>query len=156
MGYRVIAIDGGDEKAALCKKLGAEVFVDFRKQDVTEAVLAATDGLGAHAVVVANAAPASYKIACSLLRTAGTVVCVGIPGGPAPIDVDANLMILKDLRIRGSAVGTRADVLEALGFSSRGQVKPIIQLHKLEELSSIFDQMKKGDIAGRMVVEIAA
>lgn len=156
MGLRVIAIDGGDEKAALCKRLGAEVFVDFRKQDVTESVVAASEGVGCHAVIVANAAAASYKIACSLLRTAGTVVCVGIPGGPTPIDVDANLVIVKDLRIRGSAVGTRADVLEALAYSKRGQVKPIIHVHKLEQLHDIFEQMKKGDIAGRMVVEIAA
>lgn len=155
MGYRVIAIDGGDEKAALCKKLGAEIFVDFRKGDVTDAVLRATEGIGAHAVVVANAAASSYKIACSLVRTGGFVVCVGIPGAPTPIDVDANVMITKDLTIRGSAVGTRADVLEALGFSTRGQVKPIIQVHKLEDLHDIFEQMKKGDIAGRKVVQIA-
>lgn len=156
MGYRVIAIDGGDDKATLCKKLGAEVFVDFRKGDVTEAVTKATEGVGAHGVIIANAAAGSYKIACSLARTGGTVVCVGIPGAPTPIDVDANIMITKDLTIRGSAVGTRADVLEALGFSSRKQVKPIIQIHKLEDLHDIFEQMKKGDIAGRKVVQIAA
>lgn len=31
MGMRVIAIDGGDEKRDLCMKLGAEVFIDFKK-----------------------------------------------------------------------------------------------------------------------------
>jgi Zinc-binding dehydrogenase len=31
MGMRVIAIDGGDEKRDLCKKLGAEEFIDFTK-----------------------------------------------------------------------------------------------------------------------------
>lgn len=152
----MIAVDGGDEKATLCKKLGAEVFVDFRKGDVIDAVLRATDGLGAHAIVIANAAASSYKIACSLLRTGGTAVCVGIPGSATPIDVDANVMITKDLTIKGSAVGTRGDVLEALGFSSRGQVKPLIQVHKLEDLHDIFEQMKKGDIAGHKVVAIAA
>lgn len=155
MGLKVIAIDGGDEKAALCKKLGADVFVDFRKEDVIKAVTEASGGQGVHGVVVANAAPASYAMACSLARIGGTVVCVGIPGSPAPVG-DANLMIAKDLTIRGSAVGTRKDVLEALAFSSRGEVKPIIHVHKLEELQTIFEQMKKGDIAGRMVVEIKA
>lgn len=29
MGMRVIAVDGGEEKEKLCKKLGAEQFIDF-------------------------------------------------------------------------------------------------------------------------------
>ena len=90
------------------------------------------------------------------LRRSGSLTCQGIPGKPAPIDVDANMVILKDLKLRGSAVGNRQDVLEALAFSERGQVKPIIKVHKLEELQNIFEQMKLGDIAGRMVVEIGA
>lgn len=156
MGYRVIAIDGGDAKKKLCTELGADVFVDFTKDNVVESICAATKSDGAHGVIIANAAPASYKVACGLVRTAGTLVCVGIPGRAAPIDLDANMVILKDLRIRGSAVGNRQDVLEALAFAERGQVKPIIKVHKLEQLQDIFAQMAKGDIAGRMVVEIGA
>jgi propanol-preferring alcohol dehydrogenase len=29
MGMRVIAVDGGKEKEELCKKLGAEEYIDF-------------------------------------------------------------------------------------------------------------------------------
>lgn len=53
MGFRVIAIDGGDEKKDMCvNKLGAEVFVDFTKEDVVESVKSHTGGLGAHAVIL--------------------------------------------------------------------------------------------------------
>lgn len=53
MGFRVIAIDGGDEKKDMCvNKLGAEVFVDFTKEDVVAAVREHTGGLGAHAVIL--------------------------------------------------------------------------------------------------------
>ena len=76
MGYKVIAIDGGDAKKKLCTDLGADVFVDFKKENVPEAIQKATGSDGAHGVIIANAAPASYKIACSLVRTAGTLVCV--------------------------------------------------------------------------------
>ena len=48
MGMRVIAIDGGDEKRDLCKKLGAEVFIDYTQtKDVTAEVVKIT-GFGAH------------------------------------------------------------------------------------------------------------
>lgn len=155
MGLRVVAIDGGDAKAKLCKELGAEVFIDFTKvDDVAAAVLEATDGLGAHAAVVANAALSAYKTAPSLVRTGGTVMCVGIPGQGAPLDVDAASVILKDLTIRGSAVGTRAETIECLHYLARKQVKPIIHLHTLKDLQGIFETMNRGEVAGRMVVEI--
>lgn len=45
MGLRVLAIDGGDDKAKLCTDLGAEVFVDFTKsKDIIKDVVAATHG----------------------------------------------------------------------------------------------------------------
>lgn len=52
MGFRTIAIDTGDEKEQVAKKLGAEVFVDFAKDDVIAKVKESTGGLGAHAVIL--------------------------------------------------------------------------------------------------------
>ena len=53
MGFRTIAVDTGDEKQQICmQKLGAEVFVDFMKEDVVESVKQHTSGLGAHAVIL--------------------------------------------------------------------------------------------------------
>lgn len=48
MGFRVIAIDGGDQKKELCKKLGAEEFIDFTTaKDIPAEVMRIT-GYGAH------------------------------------------------------------------------------------------------------------
>jgi hypothetical protein len=33
-GLKVLGIDGGEDKAALCAKLGADVFIDFTKTKV--------------------------------------------------------------------------------------------------------------------------
>lgn len=52
MGFRVLAIDSGDEKKEMCAKLGAEEFVDFIKEDVIASVKKHTGGLGAHAVIL--------------------------------------------------------------------------------------------------------
>ncbi|KAK7438631.1 alcohol dehydrogenase [Stygiomarasmius scandens] len=54
MGLRVLAIDTGDQKKALCLKLGAEKWVDFKdSSNLVEDVQAACDGKGPHAAVVA-------------------------------------------------------------------------------------------------------
>ena len=54
MGLSVIAIDGGNEKKAMTKKLGAEHFVDFMtsKNIVGDVKAATVDGLGPHAVIL--------------------------------------------------------------------------------------------------------
>jgi propanol-preferring alcohol dehydrogenase len=54
MGLDIIAIDGGDEKRDMTKKLGAQHFVDFTKsKNIVSDVKAATpDGLGPHAVIL--------------------------------------------------------------------------------------------------------
>ena len=54
MGFRIIAIDAGDEKKEVTSKLGAESFVDFStSQDVVKDVRESTeDGTGPHAVIL--------------------------------------------------------------------------------------------------------
>jgi len=49
-GARVIAVAGGPEKGALCASLGADLVVDHTAEDFVEAVLAATDDVGADVV----------------------------------------------------------------------------------------------------------
>lgn len=79
MGMRVIAIDGGDAKRALCLKLGAEKFIDFTTtKDITEEITKITTH-GAHGVIGFSATKAGYEQAPHLLRPGGTMVCVGLP-----------------------------------------------------------------------------
>lgn len=69
MGFRVVAIDTGDEKAEMCRKLGAEVFVDFGKEDVVASVEAATGGVGAHAVILLAVSPGPFQQATKVPLT---------------------------------------------------------------------------------------
>lgn len=53
MGMRAIVVDTGEQKEALAKKIGAEAFIDFRKEkDVPAKVREVADNLGAHGVLV--------------------------------------------------------------------------------------------------------
>lgn len=120
---RVIAIDGGDEKRDLCRKLGAEEFIDFTKvQDIPTEVMQITK-YGAQGVIVTAASKEAYAAAPLMLHPGGTVVAVGLPkdenvlAGAPPI-----MMCLRRLNIVGSVVGTLKDVEEALDFTARGLV----------------------------------
>jgi propanol-preferring alcohol dehydrogenase len=50
------------------------------------------------------------------------------------------------VRVIGSAVGTRGDVLEALAFVERGEVKPTVKTARLEQLNEIAGEFGKGTV----------
>lgn len=58
-GLRVIGIDAGSKKDFVIE-CGAEVFIDHTQGKAEEEVMAATGGLGAHAVIVLTAANGAY------------------------------------------------------------------------------------------------
>jgi propanol-preferring alcohol dehydrogenase len=78
---------------------------------------------------------------------------VGLPPGDFPLplfDVVANC-----ITIRGSFVGNREDMAETLAFAAEGRVKADIELQPLSAINDIFDRLKQGKVAGRVVLDIA-
>lgn len=148
MGLRVAAVDIADDKLELAKKYGAEIVVNARNEDPVEAIQEKIGG--AHAVLVTAVHPSAFGQAIGMARRGGTIVFNGLPPGdfPAPIfDI-----VLKGLTIRGSIVGTRQDLAEAIDFYDRGLIHPNISIRTLEEINAIMDELREGKIDGRVVV----
>jgi propanol-preferring alcohol dehydrogenase len=59
------------------------------------------------------------------------------------------------ITIRGSFVGTREDMAEALAFAVLGKVKADIELQPLSSINQIFDRLEHGDVASRVVLDFA-
>ncbi|GAA1350085.1 alcohol dehydrogenase AdhP [Arthrobacter koreensis] len=149
MGLRVAAVDIAEDKLALAREFGAEVTVNALNEDPAEAIQAQTGG--AHGVLVTAVHPSAFGQAIGMARRGGTIVFNGLPPGdfPAPIfDI-----VLKGLTIRGSIVGTRQDMVEALDFYARGLIHPKIATRPLDDINDIFDELAAGRIDGRVVVE---
>ena len=149
MGFRVIALARSSEKLELARQLGAEMTLNVREEN--PAVLQERIG-GAHAALVTAVSIPAFKQSLSTLRRHGTCSLVGIPPGdfPTPIlDV-----VLKRLTIRGSIVGTRQDMKEALDFAAQGKIKPIIEKQSLDSINESFDRLRGGKVKGRIVLQI--
>jgi len=150
MGLLVCAVDIDDGKLALAKKLGADVIVNALHGDPVALVQKATGG-GAHGVLITAPSLPAFKQGVEMTRKMGTCVLVGLPPGefPAPLfDVVANC-----ITIRGSFVGNRQDMAEALDFAARGKVTADIELQPLTEINDVFSRLAKGKVAGRVVLE---
>ena len=154
MGMRVAAVDVDDAKLKLAKRLGAELIVNAKKVDPVAEIQAKIGG--SHGAVVTAVAPQAFEQAVGVLRPAGTVAYIGLPGGKSDqIRTSISQITNWELTVTGSNVGTRLDLNEAVAFALNGLVKAKIQKAKLTEINKIFDAMRKGKIVGRMVLDIA-
>jgi len=153
-GLRVIAVDTGADKKQLCLSFGAEKWIDFKEtKDLTKSVLEITDGLGAHAAVVAATTGESYAKAVEYLRPGGTLMVVGLPGS-AKLEASIFFTVLKGISILGSYVGNRQDAIEALDIAARGKVRVEFQLKPLDALKDVYEALEEGKVAGRIVLEM--
>ncbi len=148
MGLRVAAVDIDDDKLALATRHGAELVVNARTEDPIEVIQTATGG--AHGILVTAVHPDAFGQAIHMSRRGGTIVFNGLPPGDFPASIFE--IVLKGLTVRGSIVGTRQDMVEALDFYARGQIHPTVATRKLDEINEILDEMTRGAIAGRIVI----
>jgi propanol-preferring alcohol dehydrogenase len=151
MGLRVAAIDLGPEKMALARKLGAEITVDAKTQDPPAEIQKQIGG--AQGVLVTAVSTIAFKQAIGMLRRGGTCVLNGLPPGEFPISIFD--VVLNRYTIRGSIVGTRLDLEEALTFAADGKVRATIETQPLESINEVFTRLKSGQINGRVVLQMA-
>ena len=152
MGLNVAAVDVDDAKLRLAERLGATVTVNARNTDPA-AFLKQQIG-GAHGVLVTAVSPKAFAQATGMLRRGGTMSLVGLPPGDFPLDIFG--MVLNGITVRGSIVGTRLDLQESLEFAAQGKVAATVAADRLENINDIFARMHRGEIEGRIVLDMAA
>lgn len=151
MGMHVAAIDIHPDKLILAKTLGADLVLDGRDADMVEKFQRETGG--SHGVLVTAVAPKAFEQAYGLLRSHGTMALVGLPPGKFCLPIFDT--VLKRITVRGSIVGTRQDLDEALEFAGDGKVAAHFSWDRLENINAIFERMEQGGIDGRIVLDLS-
>ncbi len=149
MGLHVVALDVAEEKLALARSVGADIAVDASQPDAVAQVLKATGG-GAQGVLVTAVSRVAFSQSLQFVRRRGTVSLVGLP--PGNFETPIFDVVLKRITLRGSIVGTRNDLTEAIAFAAEGKVKAHIHRRPLEEINRIFAELRAGTVDGRIVI----
>lgn len=149
MGLNVIAVDVDEPKLDLAKRLGAALAVNARTQDPVAFVKKEVGG--AQGVLVTAVSPKAFEQALGMVGRGGTVSLTGLPPGDFPLSIFDT--VLNGITVRGSIVGTRLDLQEALAFAGEGKVKATVATAKLEQINDVFTRMRQGDIEGRIVLD---
>jgi alcohol dehydrogenase, propanol-preferring len=150
MGLKVVALDIAEDKLKLARDSGADHAVNALSADAVETVLQATGG-GAHGILVTAVSTAAFAQALKMVRRKGTISLVGLPPGEFATPIFD--VVLKRITVRGSIVGTRRDLDEAIAFAAEGKVRAQITKAPLADINAIFERMKAGKIDGRMVLD---
>ncbi|MGC1597991.1 MAG: alcohol dehydrogenase AdhP [Candidatus Acidiferrales bacterium] len=151
MGLHVAAVDLGPQQMALARRMGAEITIDAQTQDPAKEIQKQIGG--AHGVLVTAVSPIAFKQAVGMLRRGGTCVLNGLPPGEFPVSIFD--LVLNGYTLRGSIVGTRIDLEEALSFAAEGKVKATIETLPLESINDVFRRLKAGQVNGRVVLDMS-
>ncbi|MCI1437453.1 MAG: alcohol dehydrogenase AdhP [Acetobacter indonesiensis] len=149
MGLNVIAVDIDDSKLETARKLGAALTVNARETDPAAFIQKEVGGV--HGGLITAVSTKAFSQAMGYVRAGGTLVLNGLPPGEFPISIFD--MVMKGTTIRGSIVGTRLDMIEALSFFADGKVTSVTQTDKLENINDIFSKLEEGKVEGRIVID---
>ncbi|MEN0059813.1 MAG: alcohol dehydrogenase AdhP [Bdellovibrio sp.] len=152
MGLNVAAVDVDDEKLKLARRLGATITVNAKTSANPAAEIQKQTSGGAQGVLVTAVSPKAFEQALGMVSRGGTVSLNGLPPGNFPLSIFD--MVLGGITVRGSIVGTRLDLQEALDFAGQGKVKATISTAPLEDINNVFEKMKAGQIEGRIVLKM--
>lgn len=149
MGFKVAAVDIDDDKLALARTLGAELTVNARTSDPGPVLQEAFGG--ARGVLVTAVSPIAFSQAMGMVGRGGTVSLNGLPPGDFPLSIFDT--VLRGITVRGSIVGTRLDLKEALAFAADGRVRATVETQPLEAINTVFARLQAGEIEGRVVLD---
>jgi alcohol dehydrogenase, propanol-preferring len=148
MGFRVVAIGRGADKASLAVRLGASHYIDAGTEDPGTALLK----MGGARVILATAA--SNKAMGPLvdgLRPRGRLIVVGV-GDDGPIEVSPTPLVFGSRSIEGALTGSTIDTADTLVFSVLENIRPMIETVPLENAADAYARMMRGDARFRIVL----
>ena len=159
-GARVIATVSGPEKAAFVRDLGADAVIDYRTQDVVQAVLDWTGGRGVD-LALDTVGPAVFKASIPAVAPFGDLVTLLDPG---PVDwkearirnlrIGFELMLLPHLRDLPEARAHQGEILRRCAeWIDAGRLRLHLgRTFPLAEAAAAHRLIEEGHVQGKLVL----
>jgi NADPH:quinone reductase-like Zn-dependent oxidoreductase len=150
-GARVLATTSGPEKAARLREAGAELVVDYAKEDVGQAVRAHTGKRGAD-VIVDTVGEATWMTSLKSAARGGRIVTCGATSGPNPKE-EIRLIFWKQLSILGSTMANDREFRALYDAVAAGKIRPRVdRVFPLSEAAAAYRYMEEGAQHGKIVL----
>ena len=152
-GARVIATAGSEEKRARALSLGADEVVDYTREDWPREVRRLTGKQGVDVVFEHTGAETWPGSVMSLKRDGRLVTCGATSGYDARTDL--RQVFYRHLNLLGSFMGSKAELLDAMKFVERGQLRAVVdRTLPLAEARRAHELMQDRAQFGKLVLEV--
>jgi NADPH:quinone reductase-like Zn-dependent oxidoreductase len=150
-GARVLATTSDDEKARQARDGGAELVIDYRKEDVAQAVRQHTGKRGVD-VVVDMVGEATWMTSLKATAKGGRIVTCGATSGPNPKE-EIRLIFWKQLSILGSMMASEGEFRALYAAVAARKLRPRIdRVFPLPEAAAAYAYMEEGRQHGKIVL----
>ena len=160
---RVIATAGGPEKVGVCKRLGAEIAVDYQEENFVEVVKEATDGRGAD-VIFDPVGGDVFDGSRRCVAFEGRIVVIGFAGGRIA-EAPTNHVLVKNYSVVGMHWGLYTRVMpdavcdtheDLVELYEAGEIDPLIsEILPFERLPEALKLLGDRGTYGKIVVRPA-
>ncbi len=152
-GARVIATTSSDKKAAKAKEYGADVVIDYSRQNVVDEVRRLTAKRGVD-VVIEHVGKAVWEQSIKSLAKCGRLVTCGATSGYEAV-TDLRYVFYKQLQILGSTMGRKGDLITILKFIEEGKLRPVIdRVLPLKDAREAHTLLEEAKVFGKVVMTV--
>lgn len=147
-GAEVTVLSTSPSKEEDAKKLGAHKFVVTTDEAQVNAARGTFDF-----ILDTVSAEHDFNMYLSLLKTNGTMICVGAP--PKPAEISAFSLLAGRKSVAGSGIGGVAETQEMLDFCAENNIVSEIEIIDMKYIHTAYERMLKGDVRYRFVIDMA-
>jgi uncharacterized zinc-type alcohol dehydrogenase-like protein len=148
MGADVTVLSTSPHKREDAKKLGAPRFVVTTDEDQVQKVAFTFDY-----IFDTIASKHDYNLYVNMLKTKGTLVCLGVP--PEPIEVASIPFIFQGKEIAGSLIGGIAETQEMLDYCADNNIAADVEVIAMKDVNEAWTRMERSDVKYRFVIDMA-
>jgi uncharacterized zinc-type alcohol dehydrogenase-like protein len=147
-GAEVTVLSTSPGKEADAKKLGAHKFVNTKDEEQVKAAANSFDF-----ILDTVSADHDYNMYLAMLRTNGTMVCVGLP--PTMAQISPFNLIFQHRSLAGSLIGGIAETQEMLDYCAVHNITADVEVIPIDKINEAFIRMEKSDVKYRFVIDMA-
>jgi len=152
-GARVMTTVGSDEKIPKAVVLGADAAINHSKEKVSERVKLLTEGRGVD-VVIEHIGPEVWETCLASLAKGGRLITCGATTG-AEVKLDLRYVYSRQFTIKGSYMGTRAELVKAAELVGQKRLMAVIdRTYPLREARAAQELMLSRKFFGKIVLTV--
>lgn len=147
-GAEVTMLSTSPSKEADARRLGAHKFALTKDQEQIKDLTNYFDF-----IIDTVSAPHDYNMYLNMLKTDGTMICVGAP--PEPTEILGFNLIFNRRSIGGSLIGGIPETQEMLDYCAEHDITSDVEIIAIKDINTAYERMLKGDVRYRFVIDMA-